>query len=200
VGSIERIIHQDYTILIKAVGEFLFCYVIRGHTYSAIQRLDTFVDTVRASTMWNELVGAPYRVKAEYSKILERISSDLFEGELVLRDEEERDRDESAEKDSEYIEVPKELLDYKFLLNPIRLSIVKVLDTYFRYPAAELRKLLHIPWGTFNDHVEALSKKGYIETKKEFIDQNALNVLYFTSSGASEYSTLKGLLQTHITG
>ena len=45
-GSIETIKHQDYTILIKQRETFLFCYVYKGQSYYAIQKLEEFLDNI----------------------------------------------------------------------------------------------------------------------------------------------------------
>ncbi|MCH8905825.1 MAG: tetratricopeptide repeat protein [Candidatus Heimdallarchaeota archaeon] len=199
-GSIERIIHQNYTILIKAVSNFLFCFIINGNSYSAIQKFDAFIDSVQASAIWGELVGSSNILKNELLVTLQRICDDLF---IYDQPPIEISQITTSSKtkpvdDTEYLEVPTELLSYKFLLNPVRLSIVKILNSYYRYPAAELRKLLGIPWGTFNDHLEALSKKGFIESQKEFIKETPRNILYLTSAGESEYSSLKSILRSVI--
>ncbi|MCK5408805.1 MAG: hypothetical protein KAJ30_00950, partial [Candidatus Heimdallarchaeota archaeon] len=45
-GSIETIKHQDYTILIRQREKFLFCYVYKGQSYHAIQKLEEFLNTI----------------------------------------------------------------------------------------------------------------------------------------------------------
>ncbi len=42
-GSIERIKHQDLTVLLKPVDSVLFCYVFKGQSYSAIKKLEEFI-------------------------------------------------------------------------------------------------------------------------------------------------------------
>ncbi|MCK5303939.1 MAG: tetratricopeptide repeat protein [Candidatus Heimdallarchaeota archaeon] len=55
-GSIERIKHQEYTLLVKAKKPFLFSYVIKGQTYSAMQKLEALTRIVGTSTsIWDDL-------------------------------------------------------------------------------------------------------------------------------------------------
>ncbi|MCK5183084.1 MAG: hypothetical protein KAQ95_02175, partial [Candidatus Heimdallarchaeota archaeon] len=42
-GSIERIKHQELTVLLKPVESVLFCYVFKGQSYSAIKKLEEFI-------------------------------------------------------------------------------------------------------------------------------------------------------------
>ena len=42
-GSIERIKHQELTVLLKPVNSILFCYVFKGQSYSAIKKLEEFI-------------------------------------------------------------------------------------------------------------------------------------------------------------
>ncbi|MHA2030408.1 MAG: transcriptional regulator, partial [Candidatus Kariarchaeaceae archaeon] len=199
-GSIDRIVHQNYTILIKLVGSFSFCFVLEGSSYGTIEKFDVFIDTVQSTTAWQNFHTHPVQMDNDLFTILKRICDDLFDPEILTAEVNTgSQKDEIYEEEPDYLELPKELLTYKFLLNPIRLSIVKVLNKYFRYPAADLRKLLVIPWGTFNDHVTALSKKGFIELKREFLEENPRNILYITSSGVSEYMGVKSKLTSLLT-
>ena len=55
-GSIERIKHQEYTLLVKAKKPFLFSYVIKGQTYSAMQKLEALTRIIGTSTStWDDL-------------------------------------------------------------------------------------------------------------------------------------------------
>ena len=56
-GSIERIKHQEYTLLLKPKHPFLFSYVIKGQSYSALQKLEAFTKIICTSTsVWNDLI------------------------------------------------------------------------------------------------------------------------------------------------
>jgi tetratricopeptide (TPR) repeat protein len=55
-GSIERIKHQEYTLLLKPKQKFLFSYVIKGQSYSALQKLEAFTKIISTSTsVWDDL-------------------------------------------------------------------------------------------------------------------------------------------------
>ncbi|MHA1212277.1 MAG: tetratricopeptide repeat protein, partial [Candidatus Heimdallarchaeota archaeon] len=55
-GSIERIQHQEYTLLLKVENPLLFCYVFKGQSFTAIQKLDNIVQELKkSSTIWHAL-------------------------------------------------------------------------------------------------------------------------------------------------
>jgi tetratricopeptide (TPR) repeat protein len=54
--SIDRIKIGDNKILIKPIESFLICYVIRGQSYSALQKLSRFSDAIKWKTeIWDTL-------------------------------------------------------------------------------------------------------------------------------------------------
>ena len=55
-GNIERIKHQDYNLIIKAHEKMLFTYVFKGQSYSALKKLNNFVELTRNSKLvWEAL-------------------------------------------------------------------------------------------------------------------------------------------------
>jgi tetratricopeptide (TPR) repeat protein len=55
-GSIERIKHREHTLILKPIEPLLCCYVFKGQSYSALQKLDTFVEKMKDSrTLWKML-------------------------------------------------------------------------------------------------------------------------------------------------
>ncbi len=55
-GSIERIQHQEYTLLLKVENPLLFCYVFKGQSFTAIQKLDQIIKELKKSnSMWHAL-------------------------------------------------------------------------------------------------------------------------------------------------
>ena len=54
-GSIERIKHQNNTLLLKNVGPYLFSYVFQGQSYTAIQKLDKFIENIQDSPLWHDI-------------------------------------------------------------------------------------------------------------------------------------------------
>lgn len=56
-GSIERIKHQEYTLLLKGEQPLRFCYVFKGQSFTAIQKLDKIIGELKKSiTIWHALV------------------------------------------------------------------------------------------------------------------------------------------------
>ena len=54
--TLDRIRLKEYTILVRPQGEFSFCYVYRGQSYSAQQKLTRFVEIVpQKSSIWTPL-------------------------------------------------------------------------------------------------------------------------------------------------
>ncbi len=64
--------------------------------------------------------------------------------------------------------IPQELQRFKTLLHPTRLSIMLILLRHLKINAADLRRILAIPWGTFDTHVKTLAEAGLISLGKEF--------------------------------
>ncbi len=48
-GSIERIKHRQYTLLLNLIDPFLVCYVFQGPSYFALKRLKQFTDAISTS-------------------------------------------------------------------------------------------------------------------------------------------------------
>lgn len=46
-GSIERLKHKEHTLLLKPIENYLTCYVFKGQSYSALQKLEKFVDSIK---------------------------------------------------------------------------------------------------------------------------------------------------------
>jgi hypothetical protein len=46
-GPIERIKHNNYTIIIQNFNPFIVCYIFYGQSYSALQRMIQIVDTIK---------------------------------------------------------------------------------------------------------------------------------------------------------
>ncbi len=56
-GSIDRIKHGEYTIVIRVKEQLKFGYAFKGHSYNAIKNLDLFIDVIsNTHELWNSLV------------------------------------------------------------------------------------------------------------------------------------------------
>jgi hypothetical protein len=55
-GAIDRIQYQEYTVASKILESMMFCYMFKGQSYSAIQKLDHFMDEIQNITpVWKGL-------------------------------------------------------------------------------------------------------------------------------------------------
>ena len=79
-GSIERIKHQEYTLMLKAENPLLFCYVFKGQSFSAIQKLDLLIRELRKSqTMWFALTNnLGEQVASEDKDMIEELADKIF--------------------------------------------------------------------------------------------------------------------------
>jgi hypothetical protein len=58
-GTIEGIKHQEYTILMNPTDPLLCCYVFKGPSYYALQKLKNFSETVKVSdAIWEKMLKA----------------------------------------------------------------------------------------------------------------------------------------------
>lgn len=53
--SLERIKHKDYTILVKEVDSFIYSYIFKGRSYSALKKINLFIDAIRNNPMYDKL-------------------------------------------------------------------------------------------------------------------------------------------------
>jgi len=82
-GSIERIKHQELTVLLKPVEAILFCYVFKGQSYSAIKKLEEFILLlqVEREDTWSALlkqIDTPVPLEKNIVRVLEKVLSDVF--------------------------------------------------------------------------------------------------------------------------
>ncbi len=77
-GSIERIKHKEYTLLLKTLDPLLFCYIFQGQSYTAIQKLDRFVDNVQDSQQLRNAI-LNIRTKGRPKTIMKTIEEAIIE-------------------------------------------------------------------------------------------------------------------------
>lgn len=79
-GSIERIKHQEYTLMLKGESPLLFCYVFKGQSFSAIQKLDSLIRELRKSqTMWSALTNnIGEQIDVAEKEMIEELASKIF--------------------------------------------------------------------------------------------------------------------------
>ncbi|MHA1234486.1 MAG: hypothetical protein ACTSQL_05300, partial [Promethearchaeota archaeon] len=54
--DLDRFIFGNYTLLMKSVAPFFVCYVFKGESYYAIQRLRYFIEDVQKEGIWQILI------------------------------------------------------------------------------------------------------------------------------------------------
>ena len=96
--------------------------------------------------------------------------------------------------------VPQELLKYRYLMHPTRLSIMKLLNHQTKMRSTEIKHLLNISWGEFSTHTKSLQDKGFIEMIDEFNeDGHVVQTVYIRPKGTTEFLELLTLLQQFVT-
>jgi parallel beta-helix repeat protein len=91
--------------------------------------------------------------------------------------------------------IPQELYRFKFLLNPIRLAIIKILDDYSSFTSAKLRKMLNISWGKYTTHLDALIKEGFVVSVDEFVEGSPARVVYIEPKGRNLFLELQSVFR-----
>ncbi len=81
-GHIERIKHQDYTLLIKVQGNFLFTYVFKGQSLTALSKLSQYAEGVSSvNYLWESLIetsSTPGNIDENLKFELERKADTIF--------------------------------------------------------------------------------------------------------------------------
>jgi tetratricopeptide (TPR) repeat protein len=81
-NSIDRIKVKENTILINPVEKFLVCYVIKGQSYPALQKLSRFSETIRKnSEIWqalNKSVKTSEMLELDKPPVLKTVIDEIF--------------------------------------------------------------------------------------------------------------------------
>ncbi|MHA2326335.1 MAG: hypothetical protein ACXACB_13095, partial [Promethearchaeota archaeon] len=81
-NSIDRIKIKENTILINSVESFLVCYVIKGQSYSALQKLTKFANSVRENDeIWqalNKSVKTGEMLELDKPSVLKTVIDEIF--------------------------------------------------------------------------------------------------------------------------
>lgn len=79
-GSIERIKHQNYTLLMKPEGTVVFCYVFKGQSYSAIEKLSDFMaKIVRSASVWEKFSAVVPEIDQYTQRYVDMAAIEAFE-------------------------------------------------------------------------------------------------------------------------
>ncbi|MFX0172387.1 MAG: hypothetical protein ACFE9L_10730 [Candidatus Hodarchaeota archaeon] len=82
-GVIDHIVYQDYTLMMKLVDSFTFCYVFKGKSHvTALSKLENFIFQVRNTlSIWKYLIEcteSKQKFKVSRSTIMTNILSEVF--------------------------------------------------------------------------------------------------------------------------
>lgn len=83
----------------------------------------------------------------------------------------------------------------KILLNPIKLSIIRILFVYSSFPSFKIREMLEISWGKFSANISSLLKQGYISTNVEFFNESPTQVLQIEHFGRIKFLELREIMK-----
>ncbi|MHA2362596.1 MAG: tetratricopeptide repeat protein [Candidatus Hodarchaeales archaeon] len=74
-GAVDRIKIEDNVLLMKTIETFLVCYIFKGQSYSAIKKLDRFIETFHQSNTYFDIL----MKSAETGKIIDGKEKEIFE-------------------------------------------------------------------------------------------------------------------------
>ncbi len=194
---IERISLGGLTLLVKRVLNVFLVYIIKGSSFSAMQKFEALIQAISArSKLWESIRNTQLKSNPILISQLNQMLATSFNISIEDIDEEvlESEVDIPAE-----MEFPAELMQHKRLLHPVKLAILNLLSKHYRLATSEVRKILGIPWGNLETHLNALRKADFIEQKVEFVDDRARQILYLTGHGSQVYSVLSQALQRILT-
>ncbi|MEA2069658.1 MAG: tetratricopeptide repeat protein [Asgard group archaeon] len=78
-GSIERIKHQEFTLLLKGHESLFFCYVFQGQSYTAVQKLNHIIKKITSLPVWNKLLHKNQeQLTSEEFKYLNNLADETF--------------------------------------------------------------------------------------------------------------------------
>ncbi|MBY9005929.1 MAG: tetratricopeptide repeat protein [Candidatus Lokiarchaeota archaeon] len=81
-GSIDRIKHGDYLTILQLKKEFLFGYVYKGYSYSAIMKLNKFIEKLGESTNNFESITIDFeknlKLPKEINQFINKIVKEIF--------------------------------------------------------------------------------------------------------------------------
>jgi len=87
-----------------------------------------------------------------------------------------------------------ELYEFKFLMHPVRLAMMKVLLENPLMTSAELRFNLDLTWGEISNHISTLKKQNLISTVDRIIDNSVRQVITVEEYGIQSYNKLSEVL------
>ena len=92
------------------------------------------------------------------------------------------------------LEIPTQILGFKYFFHPVRLSILKLLSDHIKLSTVELRDSLDISWNVLNPHLLSLQENEYVSIKSDFSDGKLRKVIQITPNAITTFNEFKILL------
>ncbi len=81
-GSVERIKHNEYTLIIQTFDSFLMCYIFKGQSFSAMRKVSQFISLLKKDeTLWQdieEILESAKPLSVEKEALLKKIVDKVF--------------------------------------------------------------------------------------------------------------------------
>jgi DNA-binding MarR family transcriptional regulator len=176
--SAYRFTFNDYKVIILQDEHPQLGYIFIGDTYFAIKKLEAFNEVLRF------YLQTKYENQTNYhdQQIIDAVN-DILVG---------------SEKDSSFMEATGEdikhisqLSDYKILLHPIRISIMKIMERSYRISRVDLEKMIGGKRGTFASHLQKLHELELIAIENVFLEGKPRKYVTLTLKGISYYNEFK---------
>ena len=123
----------------------------------------------------------------KYTKIINSIFNSKTTGFLALGSKLAKSEDVN---DGLINTIPDKIIEYKFLMNPVRISLCKLLSETMELPSKRLKEILGISWGNLGTHTKALKEKGYIRIYSKHVDGVLSQFLSIEPKGERQFKEL----------
>jgi DNA-binding MarR family transcriptional regulator len=87
-------------------------------------------------------------------------------------------------------QIPTDLKEFKFLLHPVRLTVMKLLFDNMAMSVLELRNLLNLTNNQINNTIKELLRKNYVETHPQFIGDGPKKLVILSDYGIDQFKKL----------
>ncbi len=190
--SIGRIEFHEHTLIMVSFDSILISYLFDGSSVMAIERLENLAQMLMAHISIREQICNAGIVLDPHSRgRLADLISELFGSYKV---QEMEISCQSFEN-----EIDKRLFEFKSVLHPVRLAILRKLNAQYKCSFGDLRYSIGVSKGSMKYHVETLVKERLIESRYEFIEARPRLVLYLRPEGVKYYENLQSALNVLFT-
>jgi hypothetical protein len=90
--------------------------------------------------------------------------------------------------------IPPELFEYKALLHPVRMAMMKVLIDNPLMTSVELKEYLNLTWSEYRNQMNVLKKLRYVYITEKFVENSVKQVISVESHGMAEFDKLSKIL------